>query len=333
MTYTEAVKEGFRLANRNWQLVLIQLGMVFVSSISFFIIVGIPLAIAFIIFGIDLTGLSSLRDLVSVLKSPSQIISKYLGFILIVLACFLFYVIMVALLGIYVLGGAIGIIGESIKDRDLKFNMRSFFSEARRLFLRILGFSSVIGVIFIIVAFFIGILGGGIAALISFSRAQESTLILFFATFFSLILIVIALIIIVGILSITLYGFASLFFKDSGPLKSIHESMSFLVRHPQAFWLYIVLSLGYLLASFLIILLSYPFTIIPIIGTVISFPYQLLSYAVETYLGLFVIATIMCYYYSLTFASKVAPEVAQDTSQGMPQGESPQPEGLSDIRE
>ena len=54
MTYNEAIKGGVRVVNRNWQLVLIQLSVVFISSIGFFIIVGIPLAIAFIIFGVEL---------------------------------------------------------------------------------------------------------------------------------------------------------------------------------------------------------------------------------------------------------------------------------------
>lgn len=59
MTYIEAVKDGFRLVHRNWQLVLVQLGMVIVSSIGFFVIVGIPLAIAFIIFRLTLQGLQT----------------------------------------------------------------------------------------------------------------------------------------------------------------------------------------------------------------------------------------------------------------------------------
>jgi hypothetical protein len=309
MTFAEAIRDGFRLVNRNWQLVLIQISMLFISAIGAFIIVGLPLAIAFIIFGIDLTGLTDVRDILGMLRGPSDILSKYLGLVLIILTSILLYVLVVALLGIYVFGGSIGIIGKSLRDSSLKFHMGVFFSEAKRLFLRLLGFTSVIGVISIIAFFFLGILGGGIAALVSFAQTQDSTLALFFGTFFSLILFVIALFVILGIVSVALYGMASLFFKDTGPAKSVTEATRYLIRNPNAFWLYAVLSLGYLVAFFILILLSYPFTLIPVIGTILSFPYQLVSYTFQTYLGLMIIAAIFSYYYATEFPATPAGQV------------------------
>jgi hypothetical protein len=320
MTYLEAIKDGFRLVNRNWQLVLIQLSMVFVSSIGFFVLIVMPLAIAFIIFGIDLTELASMRDIFRVLREPSDILSRYLGLFIIVVLSFLLYITLVALMGIYVFGGAIGVVGSTIRERSSRFDVHVFFSEAKKLFVRLLGFTSVIGVMFILAAFFLGILGGGIAALVSFAQSQDSTLALFFGTFFSLILIIVAIVLILGILSITLYGIAALFFKGSGPLGSIKAAVQYLLQHPDAFWLYTVLFLGYLLASFLLILLSYPFTLIPIIGTILSFPYQLLSYAFETYLGLMIIATILTYYYAGAFPAEPAEQAI----------ESPAPEPLEE---
>jgi len=316
MKYIEAIKDGFRLINKNWQLVLIQIGMVFMSSIGFFIIVGIPLAIAFIIFGIDLTSLTDTRDIFRILRGPSDIISKYLGLILIVMASFILYILVVAVLGIYLFGGSIGIIGRSIEDKTLKFNVRVFLDQAKRLYLRLLGFTSVIGLIFIVAAFFLGLLGGGIAAIVSFAQSKDSTLALFFSTFFALILLIIALILILGILSLTLYGFASLFFKGTGAFKSINEAVRFLVKYPNGFWLYAVIFIGYLLASFLLILVGYPFTLIPVVGTILSFPYQLISYAFQTYLGLVIIAIIFSYYYSKEiFIEPVEPVVESPVPQ------------------
>lgn len=301
MKYIKAVKDGFELINRNWQLVLIQAGMFFLSIVLFFIIVGIPLAIAFIIFGIDLTGLTNISDIFSTLRGPSEILSKYLGFLLFILASVILYILVATVFGIYIFGGSIGVIGRSIKEKGLKFSTRIFMDEAKRLFLRLLGFTSVIGLIFIAAAFFLGLLGGGIAAIVSFAQSQDSTLALFFGTFFSLILIILALILIIGILSITVYGFAALFFIGSGSFKSIKEAFRFLMKYPNGFWLYTVLFTGYLLAVFLIGLFSYPFTLIPIIGTILSFPYQLFSYIFQTYLGLVIIAIILSYYYAKEF--------------------------------
>jgi len=321
MTYNDAIKGGFRLVNRNWQLVLIQLSIVFISSVGFFIIVGIPLAIAFIIFGVDLTGIADFRDIVKILKEPSDMLSKYFGLFLIVLACFLLYLILIALLGMYVFSGSIGIIGRSLRDSSLKFHVRTFFEEAKRLFFRLLAFTSFIGIIFIVIAFVLGILGGGIAALVSFAQTQDSTLALFFGTFFSLILVIIASILILGILSITIYGIASLSFKETGPVKSVQEAWKFLIRHPNAFWLYTILFAGYLLASFFLVLFSYPFTLIPIIGTILSFPYQLISYAFEAYLGLIIIAAMLNFYYSMEIHPGPAEPVIEEPVPQPPEGE------------
>lgn len=304
MTNIEAIKDGFRLINRNWQLVFVQLGMVIISSLGFFIIVGIPLAVAFIIFGIDLTGLAHLKDIFGILREPSDIISRYLGLFLIIIASFLIYITLIALFGIYVFGGSVGILGRSLRDRTLSFSMHAFFDEAQKLFSRLFGFTAVIGILVIAVAFILGILGGSIAALISFARSQDSTLALFFGTFFSMILVIIGLALILGIISITLYGIACLFFKGTGSIKSIREAIHYLFRHPNAFWLYTILCIGYILASFLLILLSSPFTLIPVVGVIFSFPYQLISYVFQTYLGLAIIAAILSYYYS----TEIVPE-------------------------
>ncbi len=319
MKYIEAMKDGFLLINRHWPLVLIQVGMMFISIIGFFIIVGIPLAIAFIIFGIDLTELTHLKDIFRILSGTSDLLSKYIGLILIVLASFILYFLMVTMLGIYVFGGSIGVIGRSIRDKTRKFTSRAFLEEAKRLFLRMLGFTSVIGVFLIVVFFVLGIFGGGVASLISYAQSLDSTLALFLVTFFSLIIVIVALTLIIGIISVTLYGFASLYFKGTGAFKSISEAVKFLVHYPNGFWLYTVLFIGYLVASFFLGLISYPFTLVPVIGAFFSFPFM--SYLFQTYLGLVIIAIIFSYYYAKEFGEEPVQPVAES-----PQAETPEQE-------
>jgi hypothetical protein len=101
-----------------------------------------------------------------------------------------------------------------------------------------------------------------------------------------------------GILSITIYGTAVLSIKGIGPLKSLKDAFQYIMKRPQAFWLYLLLLGGYILSSFLLVLLGYPFKLIPVIGPILSFPYQLISYVFQTYIGLAIIATIFIYYYS-----------------------------------
>ncbi|MGQ9569892.1 MAG: hypothetical protein ACUVUQ_03430 [Thermodesulfovibrionales bacterium] len=297
MRYIDAIKEGFRLIHRLWQLVLVQLGMVLISGISFFVFVGIPLAVAFILFSIDLTGITQ-KDILYLLKEPSEIISKYFGVALFVIAGLIVYIIAAITFSIYVFGGSVGVVGKAIENRSLKFNMHLFFSEAKRLFLPMLGFSTVVSIILIALAFVFGILGGGLIALVSFVKSQDSTLALFISLFFSLILVLLLLVLFFGILSITIYGTAALSIKKIGPLKSLRDAFQYVMKHPHAFWLYLILFGAYILISFIIILLGYPFKLIPVIGAFISFPYQLISYVFQTYIGLVIIATIFVYYYS-----------------------------------
>lgn len=297
MRYIEAIKEGLKLVHRMWQLVLVQLGMVLISGIGFFVFVGIPLAIAFILFSIDLTGITQ-KDILYLLKEPSEIISKYFGVLLFVITGLVVYIMAAITFSIYVFGGSVGVVGKAIENRNLKFNMHLFFSEAKRLFLPMIGFTTLVGIILIIAAFILGILGGAIVALISYVKSQDSTLALFISLFFSLILILLLLVLFFGILSITIYGTAALSIKGTGPLKSLKDAINYIMKHPDAFWFYLILFGGYILISFMLVLLSYPFKLIPVIGAFISFPYQLISYVFQTYVGLIIIAIMFVYYYS-----------------------------------
>ncbi|MGB9716495.1 MAG: hypothetical protein ACPL1G_08835 [Thermodesulfovibrionales bacterium] len=296
MGYIYAIKEGIKLVHRVWQLVLVQLGMVLISGISFFVFVGIPLAFAFIIFNVDLTGIAQ-KDILYILKEPSEIISKYFGVALFVIIGLVVYIFAVITFSIYVFGGSVGVIGKVIEDKNLKFSLHLFFSEAKRLFLPMLGFTTLVGIILIVVAFVFGILGGTIVALVSYIKRLDSTLALFISLFFSMILILLLLVMFFGIISITIYGTAALSIKGMGPLGSLKDGFHYIMKHPHAFWLYLILFGIYILISFILILFGYPFKLIPVIGSFISFPYQLISYVFQTYVGLIIIAVIFIYYY------------------------------------
>lgn len=297
MTYSEAIKSGFRLVNDRWQLVAVHAAVMLFNCLGFFIMVGIPLGIAFIIFGLDLTGLAEIREVLGVLKNPSELISKYFGLVLVVITSFLLYILMVTTIWLYVFSGSVGILGQGILEPSRKFSMRAFFSEARRLFFPLMWFSLFICLIFIAIAFVLGLFGGGIAAVTSAARSQDSTLALFLGIFFSLVLILVGLSIIFGALSVTIYGIAILFFKGEGAIRSFQTAVKFLWSHQNAFWIYVLLLSGYILVSFALMLVIYPFNLIPIIGTIISLPFQILSYIVQGYLGLVVVSIIFIYYY------------------------------------
>lgn len=319
MSYTEAVKDGFRIVNRNWQLVLIQAGLMFATLIGFVVFVGLPLAIAFIIFGIDLTELSRINDVFRILSNPSELIARYFWLVILILASVLIYITLLLALGIFVFGGAIGVIGRSIKDSREVFHIKTFLSEGRRLFSPLIGFTSLIGLIFIVLAFIVGIFGGAIAAVVSLAKEHGAALGLFIGIFFSLILFVVGLALIMATLAVTIYGAASLSMRDIGAVKATKEAVRYLYKHTGAFYLYGLVLGGYVAVSFMILLLGYPLGFIPIIGPLLTFGYQITISIIQSYLGLAMIAVIFNYYYSSTTTLSISENSTQETDISGPQ--------------
>jgi hypothetical protein len=293
--------------------------MMLFNCVSFFVLVGIPLGIAFIIFGLDLTGLAEMKDLMALLKNPAELLSKYFGLVLTVLICFVVYIVLATLVGLYVFSGSIGTIGRSLIEPSPKFSLRSFHEEAKKLFSPLMWYSLAVGLVFLGITFVLGLLGGGVAVTVSSAKSYDSTLALFLGIFFSLVLVLVGLSIILLALAATVYGTAVLFFKREGPLRSFNSAIKFLWNKPHSFWLYVILLSGYVAASFLVMLVVYPFNLVPIIGPVIAFPFQILSYVVRGYLGLVLIAAVFIYYYNgetKKEAVEVSPPPVSDTTTG-----------------
>jgi hypothetical protein len=297
MTYADAIKSGLKLINRNWQLVAVQAVMMIVNCIGFFVIVGIPLGIAFIVFGLDLTGLAETRDIMGLLRNPSDLISKYMGLVLIVVASFFIYLLIVTTAGLFIFAGSVGTIGGAVLDPSRKFSLKLFFTEAKKTFYPLLRFSMFMGLVFIVIAFFLGLFGGGVSAIVQSASSQDLTLSLFLGIFFKLLLGFFAISLTFGVIAVTVYGIAVLFFKTEGTVRAFRDAVTFLWNRQPAFWLSVLLTFFYFIASFILMLFSFPFNLVPIIGTLISFPLQLVLYLVQSYIGLAILGVIFIYYY------------------------------------
>ncbi len=314
MTFAEAIRSGFQMINRRLQLVGIQAALMVINCVSFFIIVGIPLGIAFVIFGLDLTGITQAKDIFGIFSSPADFLTKYLWLILVVVVCALIYLLMVTTLGLYVFAGSAGVVGRAILEPSRDFSMKQFFGEARQFFFPLMWYTCLVSVIFIVLAFLFGLLGGGIAAVVSVAKSQDSTLALFLGIFFSLVLGLAVVVAALVFLAVTVYGIVELYFRREGSWKAFRSAGAFLWKQQDAFWLYTLLFLGYICGSFMAMLISYPFHLIPIIGTIVSFPLQLLSYMVQGYLGLVVLAAVFIYYRELA----LPPASTSPAASGMP---------------
>jgi hypothetical protein len=311
--YGEAIRNGFKIVNRNWQLVLIQMGAMFASFAGFFILVGVPLAVAFIIFGLDLTELSRIQDALRTFREPAEMLSKYFTLVVLILSSLLMYLLVVLAIGLFIFGGSIGVITRILEGSDDKFHMKTFVSEGKRLFFPLVGFTTLAGLIFILVAFVLGLFGGAIAAIVTAAKEQEAALALFLGIFFSLILFVVGFVLILVTLSITMYGAAVLASKKEGAARSLKEAVLYLYNHSDALYFYCTLFIGYFIFSFFVWLLSYPMGYIPFIGSMMALLYHLGVYVLQSYLGLVMLAAVFWYYHSQTVQITGRSRVAAST--------------------
>lgn len=297
MTYIETIKEGIHSVNRNWQLILIQFASTFLGFLSFFIIVGVPIAVAFILFGLDLTEILKMQDTFEVLRDSAALLQKYFTAALIILFSLVLYLSFIVTLWTFTISGIIGVFADTILNKDHRFTLRLFLQEGRTNFLPILLFSSLIGAGFIVIAFALGALGGAASSIIDTAKSREIAFALFLGVFFSLVLVTASLFIILGTLSVTVYGIAYLAFNKASSMETLKKTLRYLYSNPSAVGFYALLMFAYGLALFIVILIGAPLTLIPLIGPVLSVPYQLIVYFVQSYIGMVLISSTFIYYY------------------------------------
>jgi hypothetical protein len=297
MSYITILKEGIRVVNRNWQLVLIQMATMLFSFASFFFIVGIPIGIAFVIFGMDFTEILRLRNIESLFIGSAELLNKYFAMALVLFLSIIIYVIAVSVTWIFAIAGVAGILKDSIVDSNQRFYFRVFFSEGKHNFFPVMGYVILVSLIFIGIAFLLGIGGGAASKIIETARTQEETLAVFMSIFFVLLLLSIGLVLIVFTLSMSFYGIAYVVFNKQGAMRSLVDTVKFLLRSPSSIAFYVFVMGLYILASLLVLIISSPFTLIPIIGTVLTFPLQILNYFVQSYMSLIMIASMFVFFY------------------------------------
>lgn len=301
MTISDAIGAGFRLVHRNWQLVLIQFLMSVLGCIAFFVIIGLPLLVALVMLGIDIAELAAFRDFMGRLSNPAEIINRYLGIVVVAAFSLLLYALLAFSLWIYVAGGSAGILGGSIRGLSERFTLREFMREGRRLFFPLAGYAVVIGMIAVAVLLFLGVLGGALASGLT-ALSGETALELFFKTFSALLFITSGIIFLFGLGAVALTGVAAIVLEGSGPLGAINIAHRHLNRHPRALGLYAAVFAGYIAIDFVLMLTGYPLTLLPFGGVLLSLPFRLLSYVVQGYLCLVMLAAAFAHYASFISA-------------------------------
>jgi hypothetical protein len=334
MSYISTIKEGIHTVHKNWQLILIQFASMLLSCISFFTIVGIPIAIAFIMFGLDLTEILRLKDLVSAFKGSVELLGKYFAMAIVIILSLIIYLAFIVVLWIFTISGTIGVLKNSILNTGYRFNLRAFFAEGRGFFFPVFFFSAIIALIFITLTFILGLLGGGASTIIEMAKTREATLALFLGVFFSLIILSIGVFLIIVTLSVAIYGIAHLAFNKSRAWETIKETARYLYSMPSSIGFYAFLLIGYMIVGFLVILIGSPFTLIPVIGPILSLPYQLITYVIQGYVSLIMLSSIFRYYYKTGYSLPSPASIeGSDTSRIIEEGQAPAPDETDESRQ
>lgn len=289
----EYIKEGFRLTHRNWQVILLNIAVMFGIFIGFILFVGVPLAVAFVYFGIDLTHI---KDFLNIFRDPKGYLSRYLGLALLIIITFIIYICFAFILSMFAFGGTLGVLRNSFLDRQYKFNLPSFFKEGKSLFFKIFGFAMLIFLLLIFISFILGVLAGIGFSIVSKYSEDGTFIAMFIAYFLSLLLILIGIIITLGVLTLSAYAVTVLAVEKTGTINAFKKGFNFIKNKPKAILFYAVLISGYMLIDFILIIVNYPFSLIPLIGALITIPYQMFSYVLLSYLLIVMLSSLIIFY-------------------------------------
>jgi hypothetical protein len=219
--------------------------------------------------------------------------------IILSIVVYLFFVIVV---WIFTLGGTVGTLAGAIRDSSARFGMRPFIAEGGKLFFPLLLFTSVVGALFGLLALVLGVIGSGAAAIIEVAKEFEATLALFLGIFFSLLLLSCGLFLILAMLSAAVYGTAHLAFDRMRSWAALKGSLRYISEKPASIALYGLLMFCYVLIGFVVLLIGSPLALVPVIGSMLSLPYQIFVYAVQCYVSLVMLASSFAYYFKTAYA-------------------------------
>ena len=296
MSYISLIKEGFQVAAKNWQLILVQFLFMFLGFLFMLIIVGIPLAIAFIIFGVDLTEMLRQPDLAGVFRIAGEMLSKSLPIVIFVVLSFILYAASLVCMSIFVCSGTIGLLAKTIQSGQY-FSLKLFWSEARRLFFPVFIFANIAGLGFTLFTMIMGVLSQSANQLVLLAETSEAAFSEFLSIFFGLLLGLTGLLVFIFILGITLYGFGYIAFNRPRPFRSLKQTVIFMFRNPASFLLILIMIGVFMAVLFIITMVSIFSASLPVVGTLLALPLNFVSQAALWYAIVIIMASLFLFYY------------------------------------
>ncbi|MFC1770046.1 hypothetical protein ACFLZI_03230 [Nitrospirota bacterium] len=315
MTIMDHIKAGFSIAHRNWMLILVHMGVMFLNGILFLFIVGMPIVIALVVMGFDPGELERLQQFLESAQDPIGMISSYIGLVLLILMCILVYITIALGISFYAFSATVGVLGKSIEDKTYRFSMGSFIEEGNRLFWRMAWYMSIVGLIALVVsaAFLVAVVVASLAS--EALGLSDSSLEIFFKVLFFMCLGTAGLLSFLALYSLSIQGLAPLTFDEISAYASFKRAYVFLENDLRGLGLLAGMVMGMLVIQSMIVGMGMALQAIPLIGFLISIPMQFVYKAIGTYVNMVLISVALGYYHTLTKPHTKTPELTEPLSE------------------
>jgi len=290
----ECVREGFYLANKNIQLVVICVVVSVIHLISLVVFLGLPVIAAILYLGFDLAQAKDMFPFLA--TNPFDFISQYLGLIALMLISFLLYLSFSSLLFLYALSGTLGVLKWSAVNVQYSFSLSSFFKEAGINFSRILWLISLVLLVMTVVCIGVIITGGLAAAHANTMMETGSTVELFFSSFVFLSMVIFSILVLLAGLVFGVYSLVVLVTEQEGVLDSIGRTFNFLRQTPGAFLYYLILIAGFIAVYAVFYGLQIFLSVVPFIWPLA----YTLSVLFQSYLAMVLWSSLIVYYVKST---------------------------------
>ena len=286
----ETIKDGFRLANRNLQLVVIRIIVTFINLASLAVFLGLPVLVAIAFLGFDLAQAKDL--LPSVIDNPFDVVSRYLGLIFLLLAALMLYMAFSSLLILYSFSGIMGVLRSSAVNTQFRFTVRSFFQEAGKNFSRLFRLLSL--VLLSTLAFIIAtlVVGGIAAAIMKSLSGSETAIEVFFNSFVTIFIIIFSVIIILTSIIFAVFSLVISVVTMEGAMASMSRAYNFIKEKPQSLLFCIVLFIGIITANAMFFSLQIPMQFMPFMMPLV----YLLNALGQSYLIIVMWSSLIMYY-------------------------------------
>ena len=286
----ETIKDGFRLANRNIQLVVVRIIVTIINFSGLIIFLGLPVLVAIAFLGFDIAQAKDL--LPSIMDNPFDVISRYLGLVFLIVAALMLYLFFSSLLILYSYSGMMGVLRSSAVDTQFQFKVSSFFKEAGRNFFRLFRVLSLVLLISLALIIATLVIGGICAAIMKTVSGAETTIEVFFNSFVTIFIIILSIVIILTSIIFTVFSLVISVVTMEGALACMSRAYNFIKDKPQSLLFCMILFAGIITVNALFFTLQIPMQFVPFMMPLV----YLLNALGQSYLIIVMWSALIMYY-------------------------------------